>query len=123
MIRGTVLLAAANVVAVLVPGVLRRAVDGLRAGQPFGMLVHYAWLVVGITAVEGLLRYFTRMDLIGVSRRVEFDLRNHLFSHLSTLSLSFYRKQRTGDIMARATNDVDAVRTMLGPGAMYGLNT
>src|ERR1700676_1788574 len=64
-----------------------------------------------------------RVILIGISRDVEFDLRNDLFSHLVTLSPDFYAKYRRGDIMARATNDMNAVRMMLGPGVMYWCET
>src|SRR5580698_9410446 len=64
-----------------------------------------------------------RVMLIGLSRDIEFDLRNDLFSHIVTLSQDFYAKYRTGDIMARATNDLNAVRMMLGPGIMYFTET
>jgi len=64
-----------------------------------------------------------RVILIGLSRDIEFDLRNDLFSHIVTLSQDFYGKYRTGDIMARATNDLNAVRMMLGPGIMYFTET
>ena len=64
-----------------------------------------------------------RHILIGVSRKIEYDLRNDLFAHLQSLSPSFYERNPTGDIMARATNDLSAVRMVLGPGIMYSMNT
>src|SRR5262249_46737241 len=64
-----------------------------------------------------------RVVLIGISRDIEFDLRNDLFGHLVELSADFYARHRTGDIMARATNDLNAVRMMLGPGVMYWTET
>ncbi len=65
---------------------------------------------------EGLFQYWMRVILIGISRDIEYDLRNDLFAHLIRLSSDFYARYRTGDIMARATNDLNAVRMMLGPG-------
>src|SRR5205814_2718544 len=61
--------------------------------------------------------------LIGISRDIEYDLRNDLFAHLQRLSLSYFQRHRTGEIMSRATNDLAAVRMMLGPGVMYLVNT
>ncbi|HEV2689183.1 MAG TPA: ABC transporter ATP-binding protein, partial [Bryobacteraceae bacterium] len=80
-------------------------------------------LLVGLSLIKGLFQYWMRVILIGISRDVEFDLRNDLFSHLVTLSSDFYTRYRTGDIMARATNDLNAVRMMLGPGIMYWTET
>ena len=74
-------------------------------------------------AVKAIFQFLTRWVLIGVSREIEFDLRNDLFAHLERLSYSFYQRTRTGDIMARATNDLNAVRMLVGPGIMYTANT
>ena len=73
--------------------------------------------------VEGIFRYFMRWILIGLSRLIEYDLRNDLFAHLQRLSAGFYQRHSTGDIMARTTNDLSAVRSVLGPGIMYSINT
>ena len=86
-------------------------------------LLIYALLLVGIALAKGLFQFLTRWILIGISRDIEFDLRNDLFAHLEKLSYSFYQRNRTGDIMARATNDLNAVRTLLGPAIMYSANT
>jgi ATP-binding cassette subfamily B protein len=72
---------------------------------------------------QGLLQFLTRWIIIGISREIEFDLRNDLFTHLERLSYSYYQRWRTGDIMARATNDLNAVRMLLGPALMYPANT
>src|SRR5205085_1935451 len=72
---------------------------------------------------NGIFQYLTRKIMIGVSRDIEFDLRNDLFRHLEGLSYSFYQRTRTGDVMARATNDLNAVRMLLGPAIMYSANT
>jgi ATP-binding cassette subfamily B multidrug efflux pump len=78
---------------------------------------------VGLSFLKGIFQYWMRVILIGISRDVEYDLRNQLFSHLVTLSSDFYARYRTGDIMARSTNDLNAVRMMLGPGIMYWTET
>ncbi len=72
---------------------------------------------------KGIFQFLTRWIVIGISRDIEFDLRNDLFSHLETLSYSYYQRTRTGDIMAKATNDLNAVRMLLGPAIMYSANT
>ena len=73
--------------------------------------------------VKGLFQYWMRVIIIGISRDIEYDLRNDLFRHLVELSPDYYGRMRTGDIMARATNDLNAVRMMLGPGIMYWSET
>src|SRR5581483_11141046 len=85
-----------------------------------GLLV--LWLLL-LSGTKAIFQFLIRWVLIGVSREIEFDLRNDLFRHLETLSHSFYQRTRTGDIMARATNDLNAVRMLLGPGFMYTANT
>src|SRR5271155_5126041 len=95
----------------------------LMKGFRLSLVFEFAALIVLLSAVKGLFQYWMRVILIGLSRDIEFDLRNDLFSHIVTLSQDFYAKYRTGDIMARATNDLNAVRMMLGPGIMYFTET
>jgi ATP-binding cassette subfamily B protein len=104
--------------------VLRAGINTLNSASGAGEgLIRYAiWLVV-LSAASGAFLYLMRQILIGASRRMEYELRSQYFAHLQTLSLSFFNGQRTGDLMARATNDLNAVRDCLGPGIMYGLNT
>jgi ATP-binding cassette subfamily B protein len=103
------------------PLMIRGAVDALGArGTGF---VRYAGLLVGLALVRSFFQYWMRVIIIGISRDIEYDLRNDLFRHLVTLSPDFYGRTRTGDIMARATNDLNAVRMMLGPGVMYCFET
>jgi ATP-binding cassette subfamily B protein len=83
----------------------------------------YAFLLLGVAGGKALFQFLTRWKLIGISREIEFDLRNDLFRHLEGLSYSYYQRTRTGDIMARATNDLNAVRMLLGPAIMYSANT
>ncbi|MEJ1730921.1 ABC transporter transmembrane domain-containing protein, partial [Escherichia coli] len=78
---------------------------------------------LGISLVEGFFRFWMRRILIGVSRLVEYDLRNDFLAHIQKMSLSFLQSRSTGDIMSRATNDLNAVRSVLGPAIMYSMNT
>jgi ATP-binding cassette subfamily B multidrug efflux pump len=86
-------------------------------------LVFFAVLIVGLTAMEGVFRFLQRWLMIGVSRRIEYDLRSDVFAHLMRLPLGFYQKNFTGDLMSRATNDLSNVRMLLGPGMMYPAET
>ena len=112
-----------NGIWVLFPQVLGAAVDDLNTVITRDKLLWYAGLVLAIAAVKGIFQFLTRWVVIGISREIEFDLRNDLFRHLERLSYSFYQRTRTGDIMARATNDLNAVRMLLGPAIMYSANT
>jgi ATP-binding cassette subfamily B protein len=112
-----------NGVWILFPLVIRRAIDDLNLGVTRHKLLTYSAMLMAVAGVKGIFQYLTRWILIGVSREIEFDLRNDLFSHLERLSYSFYQRTRTGDIMARATNDLNAVRMLAGPGIMYTANT
>jgi len=87
------------------------------------MLLLYALLIVSISIMGGFFRYLMTRRIVGVAFQVEYELRNDLFSHLQKLSLSYFHKIKTGDIMARATNDLKAVRMLLGPGIRNLLNT
>jgi ATP-binding cassette subfamily B protein len=109
---------------VLWPQVVRRAVDDLNHnGITHQKILIFSALLVGLALSKGVFQFLTRWLVIGVSREIEYDLRNDLFRHLESLSYSHYQKNRTGDIMARATNDLNAVRMLLGPAIMYTANT
>jgi ATP-binding cassette subfamily B multidrug efflux pump len=108
---------------VLLPQVIRHAVDDLNTGVTSAKLLHFALQMLEVAAVRGVFLFLTRWIVIGISRDIEFDLRNDLFAHLETLSYSYYQRMRTGDIMARMTNDLNAVRMLLGPAIMYSANT
>jgi ATP-binding cassette subfamily B multidrug efflux pump len=120
---GTICVFVNNGVWILFPLVLRHAVDGLRAGVTREKLLSYSLELLGVAAIKGIFQFLTRWIVIGISREIEFDLRNDLFRHLESLSYSYYQRTRTGDIMARATNDLNAVRMLLGPAIMYSANT
>jgi ATP-binding cassette subfamily B multidrug efflux pump len=120
---GTVCVFLTNGIWILFPLVIGRAADDLREGVTRHKLLFYAGLLLAIAAFKGIFQFLTRWIVIGISREIEFDLRNDLFKHLESLSFSYYQRNRTGDIMARATNDLNAVRMLLGPAIMYSANT
>ncbi len=105
------------------PFVIGRGVDSLTHGFRLNSLAGFAALLVALSLAKGLFQYWMRVILIGISRDVEYDIRNQLYAVLVRLSPDFYSRSRTGDIMARATNDLNAVRMMLGPGVMYWTET
>ena len=106
-----------------IPWLLGTAVDVLRDPERQSLLGPLCAAVVGAALVQGLFRYLMRRDIIGASRHIEFDLRGALFSHLLRLSPSWYDRSRTGDIMTRASSDLEAVRQVVGPAFMYSSNT
>jgi ATP-binding cassette subfamily B protein len=112
-----------DLLAVALPLVIKNGVDSLTHGFQVRIVVELAALLVGLSLVKGVFQYWMRVIIIGISRDIEFDLRNDLFGHLVELSQDFYGRYRTGDIMARSTNDLNAVRMMLGPGIMYWTET
>ncbi len=112
-----------DILGAMVPLVMRSGVDSLTHGVQLRSVFEFAAILVALSFGKGIFQYWMRVVIIGISRDVEYDLRNDLFSHLVTLSSNFYAKYRTGDIMARATNDLNAVRMMLGPGIMYWTET
>ena len=121
---GTLSCIATNAAAVQFPRVLGWAVDKLQRGQAdHRMILLFAALLVGISLVKGIFLYAQRWILICISREIEFDVRNDLFSHLEKQDSGFYQRYRTGDVMARMTNDLNAVRMLLGPALMYSANT
>jgi ATP-binding cassette subfamily B multidrug efflux pump len=105
------------------PEILKYVVDDLESGIALENLPFYAGLIVGISFLEGFFRFWMRKILIGMSRDIEYDLRNDFLSHVQSMSLSFLQSRSTGDIMSRATNDLNAVRYVLGPGIMYSMHT
>jgi ATP-binding cassette, subfamily B, multidrug efflux pump len=121
---GTLCVLLLNGIAVQFPQVILRALDYLKnGGRSSRQLGIYALLLVAIAVSKGVFQFLTRWIVIGISRDIEFDLRNDMFQHLERLSFPYYQRTRTGDIMARATNDLNAVRMLLGPAIMYSANT
>ena len=122
-VQGTLACVATNIVAVQFPRVLGMAINRIQQGTTRELILIFALILVGISLVKGVFLYAQRWILIGISREIEFDLRNDLFRKLEIQDSGFYQRYRTGDIMARMTNDLNAVRMLLGPALMYSANT
>ena len=120
---GTLACISANAIWVLFPQIIQRAIDEMGHGISHRRILLFAGLLIAISLVKGVFLYSQRWILIGISRDIEFDLRNDLFRKLELQDADFYQRYRTGDIMARLTNDLNAVRMLLGPALMYSANT
>jgi ATP-binding cassette subfamily B protein len=108
-----------NIFAAAVPLLLRYVIDEVNGGAAMRALLQLAGALLGVALLKAVFQYWMRWILIGISRDIEYDLRSDLFGHLVHLPQRFYQTYRTGDLMSRATNDMNAVRLMLGPGIMY----
>jgi ATP-binding cassette subfamily B multidrug efflux pump len=122
-ITGLLCVIVTTTIQLLSPWVLKYAVDDLNAGVTRSKLAFYAATLLGIAAIGGVFRYLMRQILIGASRDIEFDVRNAFFARLQLMPVGYYQARRTGDLMSRATNDLNAVRMMIGPAVMYSANT
>ena len=114
---------ATNFFLLATPRVMGYAVDSLQESVTREKLAYYGAAIIGLAVCEGIFRFFMRRLIIGVSRDAEYAMRNDLFRHLETLPVSFFQKNKTGDLMSRATNDLSNVRMLFGPGIMYTANT
>ncbi|MHB8303794.1 MAG: ABC transporter ATP-binding protein [Acidobacteriaceae bacterium] len=112
-----------NAIWVLFPLVIWRAIDDMTRHLSYRGILFYAGLLVAVALSKGIFLFLTRWVLIGLSRDIEYDMRNDLFRTLERQAPQYFREHRTGDIMARATNDLNAVRMLLGPAIMYSANT
>jgi ATP-binding cassette subfamily B protein len=114
---------ASTALALVAPWVLKHAIDDLTVSVTRARLLGYATAMLGLAVGGGALRFAMRRILIGASRHIEYDLRNDFFAHLQALPLGYFQARRTGDLMSRATNDLGAVRMMIGPAVMYAVST
>ncbi|MCP4584041.1 MAG: ABC transporter ATP-binding protein [candidate division Zixibacteria bacterium] len=105
------------------PWILRHAIDALRDEVTTEKLLLYAGAIIGATIIQGIFRFLMRQTMIVTSRNIEYEIRGDLFNHILTLDRPYFDKMPTGDIMARMTNDLLAVRAMVGPGIMYFMTT
>jgi ATP-binding cassette subfamily B protein len=105
------------------PWLLRYAIDDLQAGVTLTKVRLYGAAILGLAIVGGVFRFLMRRIIIGASREFEYDLRNDFFAALQRMDLAYFQRTRTGDLMSRATNDLSAVRMMIGPAVMYSVNT
>jgi ATP-binding cassette, subfamily B, multidrug efflux pump len=120
---GLICVVLGTAISLVSPIVLRYAVDDLTAGVTRTKLLEYGGALLAVGLVGGVFRFLQRQILIGASRHIEYDMRNDFFAHLETLPLGYFQTHRTGDLMSRATNDLNAVRMMIGPSVMYSANT
>ena len=123
LVTGLALVVVSTAITSVIPWFLRLGIDAIRAGQPITRTWTLALDIVAVAIFAGFMRYGMREILNGISRDIEYDLRNDLFIHLEKLDASYYGHTRTGDIMARLTNDLGAVRMAAGPAVMYLVNT
>ena len=107
----------------MAPIVVGRAIDALQHEFSQRALLRYAGILIGLTLVQGIFSFAQRRTLVAMSRDIEFELRDSYFAHLERMSQAFYQRNHTGDLMARGTNDLQAVRMLCGPAIMYSSNT
>ena len=122
-ISGALFVVLTNLFRVIGPRIVQHAIDLLKPPISFSLLKRDVLLIVAVAALQGIFLFLMRRTIIVASRKIEFDLRNDFFRKLEALSRPFYDRFPTGDIMSRATNDLNAVRSMLGPGIAYFINT
>jgi ATP-binding cassette, subfamily B, multidrug efflux pump len=123
LILGAVCVVGSAIFSLLKPLIVGNAVNELSGAFTREALVRYGLLLIGAAAIEGAFLYAQRWIIIGVSRFIEYDMRNDFYQHLQKLPLRFYQDQRTGDLMSRATNDLASVRMLIGPAVMHSLSS
>lgn len=141
MLIGILLVAASNYFRVLMPKAIREALDyvfekikqnnlleGFESQTGFQSdiarnLLYFGVLVILLALIMGIFMYFMRQTIIVMSRLIEYDIRKDIYAHYQELDQAFYKKNKTGDMMARITEDVSKVRMYLGPAILYGINT
>ncbi|TMB92498.1 MAG: ABC transporter ATP-binding protein [Chloroflexi bacterium] len=123
LLTGILLVAGSSFVAVLPPLLIGRIVDALTTGANLDLIGRLALIMVALAAVENVLRGLGRLRILDSSRRIEYGVRNDLLAHLQTMHLAYFQHQRIGDLMARLTNDLQAVRQMIGFGILMLTNT
>ena len=123
MIGGFLFLISANIAALFLPYLLSLVIDSLQAGANGNILVRYAILIIIAGAIQAVLAFFGRYFQAKVSRQIEYELRTDLFKHFEKLELDYFQHHKVGDLVARATNDLTAIRSMLGPGISNLMNT
>src|SRR5438270_12492012 len=124
LVIGIICILASVAIGLVKPSIIRVAVDDLINGDlSWWTLTRLALIYLGVSVVSGVFLFLQRRILIGMSRHVEYDMRQDFYAHLQRMPLSFFHANRTGDLMARATNDLAAVRQLAGPMILYTLQT
>ncbi len=119
LIGGLLAVILSNMLILIMPYISKLVFEALENNEPPSVILNYVLISIGAATLSGLFRFVMRRTIIWMSRYIEYDLRNEIFAHLINMSPSFYHQTRTGDLMARMTNDLEAVRQMVGPGVMY----
>ncbi len=123
LLFGGALVVIANLIVLIPPLLLQQAIDTLSQGDDLATLTRLALLIVGVWIVAGAFQFSARFAINSVSRQIEYEIRNDLFQHFQRLDLAYFQRSKLGDLVARATNDLTAVRQMLGPGISNFCNT
>src|ERR1700687_2465115 len=113
---------ATGTLAMIIPLFLRNAINAIK-GDHMDLVAYYSELMIAFAVILGTVRWFSRFVIFNVGRDIEYDLRNDLFEHLTTLGTDFYQKFKTADLMSRSINDLTAVRMMVGMFVMSVSNT
>ena len=112
-----------DITAVYVPLIMKDSIDALQTNATSELLFKYGLMIIGLSVISGIFRFMIRQTIIVVSREIEYDLRGDFWAHIQKLPLRFFQNNSTGNIMAHATNDINAVRTFIGPAVMYTTDT
>jgi ATP-binding cassette subfamily B protein len=123
LLAGGVLIIIANLIILLPPLLLQQAIDSLSQHEDAATLTRYALLIIGLGIIAGVFQFVSRYVINSVSRHIEYEMRGDLFKHFQQLDLAYFQQRKIGDLVARATNDLSAVRMMLGPGISNLCNT
>ncbi|MGE5402604.1 MAG: ABC transporter ATP-binding protein [Ignavibacteriales bacterium] len=123
LLLGVLFIFISNLGAVYIPLFMKDSINALQKHVEYSVLAHYALLIVGASIISGVFRFLIRQTIIVVSREIEYDIRQDFWSHIQNLSLRYFQNTSTGNIMAHATNDLNAVRTFIGPAVMYSIDT
>lgn len=111
-----------NIGSVYVPILIKDGINSLKENINTRVIINYAFLIVGVTFISGVFQFLIRETIIVVSRKIEYDLRQDFWDHIQKLPLRFFQNNSTGNIMAHATNDINAVRSFVGPAVMYSID-
>jgi ATP-binding cassette subfamily B protein len=123
LIQGFIFIILSDVTAVYVPLIMKDSIDALQKDATSDLLLKYGLMIIGISVISGIFRFMIRQTIIVVSREIEYDLRGDFWAHIQKLPLRYFQNNSTGNIMAHATNDINAVRTFVGPAVMYTTDT
>ena len=123
LLLGALFVVLSNVGSIYIPLIIKNAINALTVKVSVAQLIHYSILIVLASMFAGFFRYLIRQMIIVVSREIEYDLREDFWSHIQKLPLRYFQNNSTGNVMAHATNDINAVRSFLGPAVMYSTDT